>query len=136
MVASTQAIDLVRIAASAASNKAAQDPIALDVSEKLPFADAFLIISGRSERNVSAIADSIEEALLPLQVKAIRREGHGDGRWELLDFGFFIAHVFHEDDRMFYGLERLWGDCPVIELPDAVAGDRVDDEDEDDEFAG
>ena len=126
MVASEQALEYVRIAATAAASKAAQDPIAIDVSEKLPFSDAFLIVSGRSERNVSAIADSIEEALLPLKVKAVRREGQGDGRWELLDFGFFIAHIFHEDDRMYYGLERLWSDCPIIELPEAAVATAED----------
>lgn len=126
MGASDQAVEFVRIAAQAAATKAAQDPIAIDVSEKLPFSDAFLIVSGRSERNVSAIADSIEEALLPHKVKVLRREGQGDGRWELLDFGHFIAHIFHEDDRMFYGLERLWSDCPVIELPNVEPAPSAD----------
>ncbi len=123
MTASDQARELVQAAAIAADAKQAEDIVALDVSGVLPFADAFLITSGRNERLVQAIADGIEEALVDLGVKALRREGKSDGRWVLLDFGDLIVHVFHDEERAYYSLERLWRDCPVIPvvLPTAPA---------------
>ncbi len=107
---------LVQIAAEAADSKSGFDLVALDVSQPLPLTDAFLVVSGGSERNVQAIADGIQDALGEHGVRTLRREGRAEGRWVLLDFGDLICHVFHEDERMFYGLERLWKDCPVIEL--------------------
>src|SRR5690606_38422845 len=106
------------VAARAADAMKAENPVALDVSGPLPFTDAFLLVSGRSERQVVAIAEEIEEQLLEHGVKALRREGRAEGRWILLDFGDLVVHVFHDEDRMFYALERLWSDCPVVPLPD------------------
>lgn len=113
-------IGVVQAAASAGWSKGATDPVALDVSERFALSDTFLILTGRNERNTKAIADEIEEALLAEGVKLLRREGKTDGRWILLDFGSLVVHVFHEDERQFYALERLWKDCPVIalDLPD------------------
>ena len=107
-------------AVRAAWSKGALDPVALDVSERFALSDVFFIVTGRSERNTKAIADEIEEAMLAAGTKLLRREGKSDGRWILLDFGFLVVHVFHEDERGFYALERLWKDCPVIpiEWPD------------------
>ena len=126
MTASDRARELVQAAAAAADGKQAEDLVALDVSEALPFADAFLIMSGRNERLVQAIADGVEEGLAAVGVRPLRREGRGDGRWILLDFGDLIVHVFHDEERTYYSLERLWRDCPVIpvSLPEtpAVAG--------------
>jgi ribosome-associated protein len=121
VTASARAIELLRVAALAADDKQAEDLVALDVSEPLPLTDVFLLASGRNERNVLAIAEEIEDKLLEIGVKALRREGRTEGRWVLLDFGDLVVHVFHEEDRMYYGLERLWRDCPVIplELPAA-----------------
>lgn len=107
---------LVQIAAQAAWEKGAENPVALDVTDKLALTDSFLIVSGRSERNTKAIGDGVEEQLLEAGVKLLRREGKSDGRWILLDFGALIVHVFHDDEREFYALERLWKDCPVIPL--------------------
>ena len=114
MPAAPGALELVNLAATAATSKGAIDLVALDVSEPLPITDAFLICSGRSERNVQAIADAIEDALNERGVKTKRREGRSEGRWVLLDFGDLICHVFHEEERLYYGLERLWKDAPVI----------------------
>jgi len=116
LTASDHARELARQAALAADDKQASDPVALDVSGAMPFSDAFLIVSGRNERQVSAIADAIEERLLEHGSKRLRREGAGEGRWVLLDFGDLIVHVFHEEERLYYSLERLWSDCPVIPL--------------------
>lgn len=119
MTATAGSVQLVQIAAAAADAKGAEDIVALDVSEPMPLADAFVIATGRNERNVGAIADEVEEKLLEAGVKRLRREGRREGRWVLMDFGDLIVHVFHEEERRYYDLERLWKDCPVIavELP-------------------
>ncbi len=122
MTATARARELLTIAAIAADAKQGEDLVGLDVSGPLPLTDIFFLASGRNERNVQAIAGEIEDKLLEVGVKALRREGRAEGRWILLDFGDLVAHVFHEEDRTYYSLERLWKDCPAIplELP-AVA---------------
>ncbi len=119
MTATDQSRDMLGIAALAADAKGGEDLVALDVSGPLPLVDIFLLVTGRSERNVAAIADEIEDKLLEAGHKRLRREGRQESRWILLDFGDLVVHVFHEQERMYYGLERLWKDCPVvpIELP-------------------
>ena len=120
MTASARARELLTVAARAADAKQGEDLVALDVSGPLPLTDIFFLASGRNERNVQAIAGEIEEKMLEAGAKALRREGRAEGRWILLDFGDVVAHVFHEEDRMYYSLERLWKDCPAIPL-DLVA---------------
>lgn len=110
------------MASRAADDKGGSDLVALDVSSRIALTDAFLIITGTSERNVLAIADEIEERLLEAGAKPLRREGRSEGRWALLDFGEIVVHVFHEEDRMYYALERLWQDCPVIPLGVTASG--------------
>lgn len=117
MTASERAVGLARAAAVAADDKKAEQIVALDVSEKLPLADIFLIASGANERQVVAIADAIEAALHNDGAKVLRREGVREGRWALLDFNDVIVHVMHQEDRAYYELERLWKDCPVVTLP-------------------
>ena len=119
MTASPHAREILQIAAAAADAKGGEDLVALDVSGPLPLTDAFLLATGRVERNVLAIAGEVEDRLNEAGVKTLRREGRAEGRWVLLDFGDLVVHVFHEEDRMYYSLERLWKDCPVlpIELP-------------------
>lgn len=116
MAASAQSHDMVAIAAAAADAKGGEDLVALDVSEPLPLVDAFLLVTGRSERNVAAISDEVEDRLLEAGHKRLRREGREESRWVLLDFGDLVVHVFHEQERHFYGLERLWKDCPTIPI--------------------
>ena len=116
MTATDHARDILQIAALAADSKQAEELVALDVSGPLPLTDVFLLASGRNERQVIAIASEIEDKLIEAGVKTIRREGREQGRWVLLDFGDLIVHVFHEEDRMYYSLERLWKDCPAIPL--------------------
>lgn len=119
MTASADALELLKVAAAAADSKGAEDLVALDVSNPLPLADIFLIATGRSERNVVSIAGEIEDKLIEAGHKPLRREGRAEGRWILVDFGDLVVHVFHEEERQYYALERLWKDCPVIpiELP-------------------
>ncbi|KAA9135806.1 ribosome silencing factor [Microbacterium caowuchunii] len=125
MTASAAGITALQIAARAADAKGGEDLVALDVSEPLPLVDIFLLVTGRNERNVAAIADEIEDQLLAAGIKRLRREGRQESRWILLDFGDLVVHVFHEEERTFYGLERLWKDCPTvpIELPQTAAAD-------------
>ncbi|KZE41652.1 MULTISPECIES: ribosome silencing factor [unclassified Microbacterium] len=125
MTASPNGIEMARIAAIAADSKAGEDLVALDVSEPLPLVDIFLLVTGRNERNVAAIADEVEEKLLEAGHKRLRREGRQESRWVLLDFGDLVVHVFHEQERVYYGLERLWKDCPVVplELPAPASAD-------------
>ena len=122
MTASPRAVELAHAAARAASDLKAQEIIALDVSEQLVLTDVFLIASGTNERQVGAIVDAVEEALHALGAKPVRREGKSQGRWVLIDFGDVVVHVQHAEDRVYYALERLWKDCPVIELPADVHG--------------
>jgi ribosome-associated protein len=116
VTASTRSIEITQIAAEAADSKQASDLVALDVSGPLPLADIFFLASGRNERNVVAIAEEIIDRLNEQGVKILRREGLSEGRWALLDFGDLVVHVFHEEDRMYYSLERLWKDCPVVPI--------------------
>lgn len=115
----------LRTAVLAADSKGATAPVALDVGEFFGLADAFLIVTGSVERNVQAISDEIEDRMNAAGVRTIRREGRESGRWILLDFGDIIVHVFHQEERDFYQLERLWQDCPLIEVAPmlATAGD-------------
>jgi len=116
VTATARARELLTVAAAAADSKQGEDLVALDVSGPLPLTDIFLLATGRNERNVVAIAGEIEDQLLEFGVKTVRREGRAEGRWILLDFGDLVVHVFHEEDRMYYSLERLWKDCPAIPL--------------------
>jgi ribosome-associated protein len=125
VTASKEALKIVQIAAQAASDKVAENLVALDVTNPMPLTDIFLIVSGRNERQVMAISDGIEDKLLENGVKLLRREGKSSGRWILLDFGFVICHVMHEEERMYYSLERIWSDCPVVPLELVSAGESL-----------
>jgi ribosome-associated protein len=123
VTATDRARELVNTAAQAAADKLAHDVVAYDVSEVLAITDAFLLASAPNDRQVKSIVDAIEERLAEeLDVKPVRREGERDGRWVLLDYFDVVVHVQHTEERDFYSLERLWKDCPQLELPpDAVA---------------
>ncbi|MFC4911226.1 ribosome silencing factor [Actinomadura gamaensis] len=121
MTASDRAAELVRIAAEAAGDKLADEIIAYDVSEQLVITDAFVLCSAPNDRQVHAIVDEVEKRLREeAGAKPIRREGEREGRWVLLDYADVIVHIQHEEERTFYALERLWKDCPTIELPEDV----------------
>ena len=106
----------VEIAAQAAADKLADNIVAFDVSEQLSITDVFLIASAGNERQVGAIVDGVEEALLKHKLKPTRREGDRENRWVLLDYLDFVVHVQHTEERTLYNLERLWKDCPQIPL--------------------
>ena len=113
-MASAESLNMLDIAVNAADAKGGEDLVALDVSEPLPLVDTFLIVTGRNERNVAAIADEIEDKMVEGGYKRLRREGRAESRWVLLDFGDLVVHIFHQEERAFYALERLWKDCPTV----------------------
>jgi ribosome-associated protein len=117
MTATDRATELVRAAAQAAHDKQATDLLAFDVSEQLVITDVFLLASASNDRQVKAVVDAVEESLRELGAKPVRREGERDGRWVLIDYADIVVHVQHEEERQFYALERLWRDCPTIDLP-------------------
>ena len=117
MTATDRALELVRAAAEAASDKLADEIVAFDVSDQLVITDAFVVCSASNDRQVRAIVDAVEDRLRELGAKPLRREGEREGRWVLLDYADIVVHVQHEEERTFYALERLWRDCPTIELP-------------------
>jgi ribosome-associated protein len=105
----------VRLAVAAALDKKATELDVLAVGEVTSIADYFVIMSAGNERQAQAIADNIVSRLKEeLGVRPLLVEGTTPGRWVLLDFGDFIVHIFTEDVRRFYGLERLWGDAPNV----------------------
>jgi ribosome-associated protein len=120
VTATDRAIELVRNAAEAASEKLADNIIAFDVSDQLIITDAFVLCSAPNDRQVRSIVDAVEERLRAAGAKPVRREGERDGRWVLLDYGDIVVHVQHEEERLYYSLERIWRDCPVIALPETV----------------
>lgn len=117
MTETREVLSELQIAARAAADKGATGPVALEVTEQFGLADVFLVVSGAVERNVQAIGDAVEDALNEHGTRTVRREGREGGRWILLDFGDLIVHVFHQEDRDYYQLERLWSDCPTIDMP-------------------
>ena len=134
MTATERARQLTIAAAEAAADKLANDIVAFDVSEQLVITDVFLVCSGNNDRQVRAIVDAVEERLRLLDAKPVRREGEREGRWVLLDYLDVVVHVQHVEERIYYSLERLWKDCPVVPLP-STASDRQG-QDTMDEVAG
>ncbi|MBF4161967.1 ribosome silencing factor [Nocardioides acrostichi] len=122
MTATDHAVELVHVAALAAGDKLGKELLAFDVSDQLAITDAFLLVSAGNDRQVKAIVDEVEDKLRDVGAKPIRREGQREGRWVLLDYGEIVVHVQHEEERRFYALERLWRDCPIIELPPEATG--------------
>lgn len=102
-------------AVSAALDKKAFELDVLDVSKLTTIGDYFLLCSGSNERQTNAIADAIQERVFEFdRTKPRLVEGTTPGRWILLDYGDFVAHIFTDDCRRFYSLERLWGDAPNV----------------------
>ena len=116
----------VTTAARAASAKKADNTVVLDVGEVLSITDAFVITSGNNRRQVLTIAEEVEA-----QVKAvggpspIRVEGLTDAQWVLLDYGDFVVHVFLDEVRRYYDLERLWADAPALDWGEEVPAAAV-----------
>lgn len=104
----------VREAVAAADDRKAVDLRVLHLEKVSDFTDFFLICSGTNERQVQAIADAVQERMREEQVRPLHVEGYSRGQWVLLDYGDFVVHIFQEEPRRFYSLERLWGDAPDV----------------------
>ncbi len=109
-------VEIAQLAATAAEEKKAQDVTVLDIRGLSVFADYFVICHGNSQTQVQAIATAIKEKLLENNVELKGMEGYQDARWVLMDLGDVVVHVFHKDDREFYGFERLWGDARQVHV--------------------
>ncbi len=120
MTASARSVELATAAAEAAAEKLAQDIVAFDVSEQYVITDVFVLASAANDRQVRAIIDEIEDRLRELDAKPVRREGEREGRWVLLDYIDVVIHIQQHEERKYYSLERLWKDCPALDLPASV----------------
>lgn len=124
MTASAEAVAMATVAARAASAKLAEDIVVIDVSGQLVITDLFVIASAGNERQVGAIVDEVEEKMRQAGYKPARREGTREGRWVLLDYVDIVVHIQHTDERNFYALDRLWRDCPTIDVELDVDGEE------------
>lgn len=107
---------VAEIAVKALDDKKAKDIVVLGIYNVSLIADYFVIASGTSTVQVKALADEVEERLQENRVDILHKEGYNDGRWILLDYGDVVVHIFHEKERSFYDLERVWADAETIEL--------------------
>lgn len=111
----------VAAVAEAALDRKAEDLVALDVRKLTPFTDTFIIASGTSDRHARSIADAITEAMVKRGEKPLGTEGHEEGRWVLIDLDDVIVHVFQDEVRRKYDLERLWSDAPALDVAGGAA---------------
>ena len=109
---------LLQLAYKAADDKHAEDIVVLNMQGISLLADYFMICHGNSDRQVQAIAREIQEKAQENGYEVKRMEGFDSARWILVDLGDVVAHIFHKDERVFYNLERLWGDAPQLEVPE------------------
>jgi ribosome-associated protein len=116
----TESVDFACLAARAASAKQGEEVLVLDVRELITITDYFVIASGASDRQVKTISEEVVRALRGEGTKPVRTEGEAGSRWILLDFVDFVVHVFHQDERGHYRLERLWIDAPRVEWEDGA----------------
>ncbi len=109
-------LEHVKLAAGCAEEKKALDVMVLRLSALTEFTDYFVICSGSSTRQTQAIADEITDQLKKLKVRPLHTEGYNNGEWILIDYGIFVVHVFTEQSRQFYDLERLWRDAERVDV--------------------
>lgn len=109
-----ETFDIVRIAADALDEKKGINIALLDVGDLLSITEVFLIVTGTSRPHARTLAEAVADKLKAHDRRPLRIEGAAEGEWILLDFGDFVVHVFQEEQRDFYGLERLWGDAPRV----------------------
>jgi ribosome-associated protein len=114
--AANKSFEKARLIVEAALERNAQTPLVLDIGALTSFADAFVLLSGRSDRQVRAIADGIVSALREADDAPLGVEGIDEGRWVLIDCNDVIVHVFDPEMRDLYALERLWSDAPNVDL--------------------
>lgn len=113
---SERVLELARYAADAAADKKANDIVVLDIHGLSVLADTFIICSGNSNTQVQAIAKGVQEKLTKRGIPMKAMEGYDEARWILIDFGDVVVHVFRQEEREFYNLERVWGDAPQLSI--------------------
>ncbi len=106
------------VAAKAAWDKQGSSPVVMEMRDLLGVTDYFVVVSGSSERHVRAIVEEVEQRLASVGFHPARREGERYARWVLLDYLDFVVHIFHDDERAYYDLERLWRDAPRVDWED------------------
>lgn len=106
--------ELAKLIAQLADNKKAEDITVLDIGKLLIITDYFVICSGKTERQVKTISETIQEELDKEGIRPLGMEGEREARWVLLDYGDVVVHVFLTEEREFYQLERLWRDAPRL----------------------
>ncbi|MCQ9343214.1 ribosome silencing factor [Corynebacterium sp. 153RC1] len=124
MAATQETIEFASAAALAAQEKLATNIAVIDVSDVMAISEVFVLASADNERQVRAIVEEIEDALTALGQEPKRREGNRENRWVLLDYGMLIIHVQRNVERDFYGLDRLYRDCPLIEVEGVETQER------------
>ncbi len=107
---------LARLCAGAALDKKAADPVVLDLRGLTSIADWFVIVSATSDRHLQTVAENVVEAVEKMGRRPMGKEGLGGGRWALVDLGEVVVHVFHQQAREYYDLERIWTDAPHLDL--------------------
>ena len=127
MTVTDDTIALAATAARAADEKHASNIAVLDVSDVMAIAEVFLLASADNERQVRAIVEEIEDVLTEQGQEPKRREGNRENRWVLLDYGMLVIHVQRNTERDFYGLDRLYRDCPLIDIDGVDTMQRSDD---------
>ena len=115
---------MAETAARAAQEKLATNIAAIDVSDVLAITEVFVLASADNERQVGSIVDEVEDEMTKQGFEPQRREGNRENRWVLLDYGNIVVHVQRNDQREFYGLDRLYHDCPALEIEGIEAPER------------
>lgn len=115
---------MAETAAHAAQEKLATNIAAIDVSDVLAITEVFVLASADNERQVGSIVDEVEDEMTKQGFEPQRREGNRENRWVLLDYGNIVVHVQRNDQREFYGLDRLYHDCPELEIEGIEAPER------------
>lgn len=108
--------EIVKKACEAIDDKKGEQIAVLNIGKISSMADYFIIASASSERQVKAIADNVEDELGKNEINVKGKEGHNTSRWILLDYGDIMVHIFHNEEREFYNLERLWKDAPYVDI--------------------
>jgi ribosome-associated protein len=111
---STKVMEIAKLAADAAADKKARDVVILDIEGLSVIADFFVICSGNSSTQVQAIAKEVRERMEKRNIPCKGTEGLDEAKWVLLDFGDIVVHIFRQEEREFYNLERLWGDAQLV----------------------
>lgn len=111
---------ILHLAVKAADDKKAENIVVLNMKGISLISDYFLICHGNSEKQVQAIATEIKKSAQEQEIELKRLEGFDQARWVLIDLDDVVVHIFHKDERLYYNLEKLWGDAPTVEIDEVL----------------